>query len=64
MRNRSLLVDQVDIDKANLITFMEYVRPILGDFVQKRPNPLHVNVWCGSVSDPNPNFTNADGSTD
>lgn len=61
LADRSLTIDQVDIDKETLQRFIEgNVQPFLGDYVKKRENPLHVNVWCGSIKDSNPNFKNVD----
>lgn len=61
LRNRILLIDQVDIDKDTLQRFTEgSVKPLLSDYIKKRENPLHANIWCGSIKDPNPNFKDID----
>nr|XP_019536736.2 uncharacterized protein LOC109407983 [Aedes albopictus] len=41
---------QVDIDEELLNKWQHSVRPLFVDFIQRRSNPLSVEVWRGSIS--------------
>lgn len=61
LTDRDLVVHQVDIDGDALERNLNHsAKPCLGEYIKRREYPLIVNVWQGSVTDPNPNFTNID----
>lgn len=59
--DRDLVVHQVDIDEEVLERSIAHnIKPCLGEYIKRREYPLNVHVWKGSVTDPNPNFTDID----
>jgi small RNA 2'-O-methyltransferase len=60
LSDRSLKIDQVDIDKETVERFQENLQPLITEFVKKRSHPLLVNSWCGNIKDSNPNLVDCD----
>lgn len=53
-------IDQVDIDGDLLERFKSRVIPLMCEHITRRERKLTARIWKGSVSVPNPNFTNVD----
>lgn len=51
---------EVDIDEDMLRTYLYRVQPRTVDYMNKRPLPLAVKVYAGSVADPDPALRNVD----
>jgi hypothetical protein len=55
-----LLVFQVDINEQVLLNSSDFVKPQLCDYVRKKDHPMAVDIYRGSISDPNPCLLEAD----
>jgi hypothetical protein len=53
-------IDFVDIDGELLERCKNRIEPLICEHLKKRELPLLVNIWKGSVAEPNPNFEKTD----
>lgn len=51
---------EVDVDEDLLKEYLFRLRPRTVDYINKRPTPLTVKVFIGSISDPDPNLSGID----
>ncbi|CAH0553319.1 unnamed protein product [Brassicogethes aeneus] len=50
----------IDIDEDLLLDNLYKLRPLTVEYLKRRDNPLNINVFCGSVSNPDPQLLNTD----
>jgi hypothetical protein len=60
LADRPLEIDLVDIDEDLLLRCKQTLQPLTNDYCKKREFKLNIRLWSGSITDENPNLTNAD----